>query len=212
MVTTNLAFINDEILSFLKEHSMLVSTSLDGPAVIHNANRPRPGSDSHEAAVRGIRRVREALGHDRVAAIMTTTRLSLQHPEAIVDEYVSHGFDSIFFRPISPYGFAVRTQQKTGYDFESFFDFYTKGLAHIIELNRRGTYFVASYAQLLLTKILTPFVVGRELGRLDFPRQLVFEDAEVFRLQVGDRPPALTIDHRYGKPISRKDRQQMSPC
>src|SRR5205823_10846549 len=147
----------------------LVSTSLDGPAVIHNANRPRPGSDSHEAAVRGIRRVREALGHDRVAAIMTTTRLSLQHPEAIVDEYVSHGFDSILFRPISPYGFAVRTQQKTGYDFESFFDFYTKGLAHIIELNRRGTYFVASYAQLLLTKILTPFVVGRELGHRGRP-------------------------------------------
>ncbi len=160
VVTSNLAFITDDILEFMKQNDVLVSTSLDGPAFIHNANRPRPGNNSYELAVKGIQRVREALGHDRVAAIMTTTRLSLDHPEEIVDEYLSQGFNSIFLRPISPYGFAVRTQVKTGYELDLFLGFYKRALLRIIELNRRGVDITESYAQLLLKKILTPFPTG----------------------------------------------------
>ncbi|MGH2568168.1 MAG: His-Xaa-Ser system radical SAM maturase HxsB, partial [Bacteroidota bacterium] len=160
VVATNLAFMNEDILRFLKEHTILVSTSLDGPAFIHNANRPRPGNDSYELTVAGIKRVREVLGADRVSAIMTTTRLSLQHPRAIVDEYVAQGFDAIFLRPISPYGFALRTKARTGYEVDIFLDFYKEVLNYIIGLNRNGQYFVESYAQLLLKKILTPFATG----------------------------------------------------
>jgi uncharacterized protein len=160
VVTSNLAFISDEILDFLKQNNIVISTSLDGPAFIHNANRPRPGNDSHDRALSGIRRVRAALGHDRVSAVMTTTRLSLDYPVEIVDEYVGHEFNSIFLRPISPYGFAIRTRPKTGYELELFITFYKKALEHIIELNRQGVWIVESYAQLLLKKILTPFPTG----------------------------------------------------
>jgi uncharacterized protein len=160
VVTSNLAFISDGILGFLKQNDIVVSTSLDGPAFIHNANRPRPENNSHSLALDGIRRVRAALGHDKVSAIMTTTRLSLDHPEEIVDEYVEQGFNSIFLRPISPYGFAIRTRPKTGYELELFITFYKKALDHIVELNRRGIRIVESYAQLLLRKILTPFSTG----------------------------------------------------
>lgn len=160
VVTSNVAFINDDILQFLKEHNVVVSTSLDGPAFIHNANRPRPGNNSYDLAIDGIRKVRSTLGYDKISALMTTTRLSLEHPEAIVDEYVSQGFRSIFLRPISPYGFAVRSHHKTGYDIDLFIGFYKKALGHIIELNRVGTEIVESYSQLLLRKILTPFPTG----------------------------------------------------
>jgi uncharacterized protein len=160
VVTSNLAFVNDDIVDFLKQNKILVSTSLDGPSFIHNANRPRPGNNSYDMAIAGIRRVRAALGHDRVSAIMTTTRLSLDHPEAIVDEYVSQGLKTIFLRPISPYGFAIRTKPKTGYEVELFLTFYKRALEHIIELNRRDIDIVESYAQLLLKKILTPFPTG----------------------------------------------------
>jgi His-Xaa-Ser system radical SAM maturase HxsB len=160
VLATNLVFLTDEILEFLRDNKILVSTSLDGPAFLHNANRPRPGGDSYELAVRGIQRVREVLGFDRVSALMTTSRLSLEHPQAIVDEYVTHGFDHIFLRPISPYGFAVRTRHKTGYELEAFLTFYKKALAHIIEINRAGRFLVEDYAQILLTKILTPFPTG----------------------------------------------------
>lgn len=160
VVTTNLSFISDDILAFLREHRVYVSTSLDGPGFIHNANRPRPGNDAYESTIRGIARVREVLGHDAVSALMTTTRLSLAHPEAIVDEYVAQGFDAIFLRPISPYGFALRTQRRTGYDRQAFLEFYRRALARIIEFNRAGTPLVEIYAQIFLTKLLTPFATG----------------------------------------------------
>lgn len=160
VVTTNLAPITEEILEFLDEHSILVSTSLDGPEYVHNANRPRKGNDSHALTIRNLERVRRVLGHDRVSAVMTTTKLSLQHPREIVDEYVDQGFDCIFLRPISPYGFAVRTGEALRYETEEFLTFYKRALGHIIELNRSGVDFVEVYAQILLRKILTPFSPG----------------------------------------------------
>ena len=160
VIATNLAFLSDEVLSFCRAHEVLISTSLDGPAFLHNANRPRPGNDSHEVATRSIERVREELGYDRVSALMTTSRLSLDHPIEIVDEYVARGFDHIFLRPVSPYGFALRTRNKTGYELDEFLSFYRTALAYIIELNRSGTFLVEDYAKILLTKILTPFPTG----------------------------------------------------
>jgi uncharacterized protein len=160
VVTTNLALLTDEMLDFLSAHDILISTSLDGPEFIHNANRPRPSGDAYERTVDGINRVREALGPSRIAATMTTTRLSLEHPTEIVDEYVARGFRSIFLRPLSPYGFAARTHKRTGYEVEAFLDFYRTALSHIIALNRTGVEISEVYSQLLLTKMFTPFATG----------------------------------------------------
>jgi His-Xaa-Ser system radical SAM maturase HxsB len=160
VVATNLAVVTDDILEFCRAHNMLISTSIDGPAELHNANRPRPGGNSYELAVAGIERARAVLGRDRVSALMTTTKRSLDYPEAIVDEYLKLGFNTVFLRPISPYGFALRSQAKTGYDRQTFLDFYVRALDHIVDLNRQGTFFVEAYAQLLLRKILTPFATG----------------------------------------------------
>jgi hypothetical protein len=106
VIASNLALLTDEHLAFCKSHDLLLSTSLDGPADLHNKNRPRPGGNSHELAVRGIRRAQEFLGKDRVSALMTTTERSLSRVTDIIDEYLCLGLDGIFLRPLSPYGFA----------------------------------------------------------------------------------------------------------
>ncbi|MDQ3803558.1 MAG: His-Xaa-Ser system radical SAM maturase HxsB [Acidobacteriota bacterium] len=160
VVTTNLALITDEILEYFREHRVVVSTSLDGPEFIHNANRPRPGNNSHQVTVEGINKVREVLGYDQVSAIMTATRLSLRHPREIIDEYVRRDFQSIFLRNLSPYGFALKTQKLIGYTVEDFLAFYKEAFDYILELNRRGINLVETYAQILLTRILTPFATG----------------------------------------------------
>ena len=160
VLTTNLANITSEQLAYLKEESVKVSTSLDGPAFIHNANRPRPGGNSHELATQNIERGRDTLGLDQVSALMTTTQLSLGHAKEIVDEYVARSFHSIFLRPISPYGFAVRSRHRTGYEMSAFLDFYKTGLDHILEINRSGYHLVEVYTKILLTKILTPYGTG----------------------------------------------------
>ena len=160
VVTTNLVPLTDEMLAYFQEHSILISTSLDGPEAIHNSNRPRKGGDSHAIVIRNIERVREALGHDRVSAMMTTTRLSLDYPREIVDEYVRLGFDAIFLRSISPYGYAVRTREALRYETRQFLSFYEKALQRIFEVNRSEFHFVEIYAQILLAKILTPVPTG----------------------------------------------------
>ena len=160
VITTNLALLSDEVLEFCKHHGILISTSLDGPADLHNANRPRPGRDSYERAVAGIARVRDALGIDGVSALMTTTRASLGKSRDIVDEYVRQGFNSIFFRALSPYGFAIKTKTYAAYETAEWLEFYLEGLRYIIELNKQGTPFVESFAATILTKMLTPFDTG----------------------------------------------------
>jgi His-Xaa-Ser system radical SAM maturase HxsB len=160
VITSNLALLDDEMLVFFRDHRVFLSTSLDGPEELHNANRPRPGNDSYAVVTANLGRAREVLGYDRVAALMTTTRRSLQSPREIVDEYVRLGFSSLFLRPLSPYGFALRSVRTTGYEMKDFLRFYVAALDRILEHNARGTYIAENYAQLLLTRILTPFATG----------------------------------------------------
>jgi His-Xaa-Ser system radical SAM maturase HxsB len=156
VVCTNLACVTDDILLYFRDERVKVSTSLDGPAFLHNKNRPRPGHNSYEKAIEGIERSRAILGMESVAALMTTTADSLDYAAEIVDEYVRREFHSIFLRPISPYGFAVKTRHRTGYEMGRFLEFYKKGLAHILKVNRGGYRIAEVYTQILLTKMLTP--------------------------------------------------------
>jgi His-Xaa-Ser system radical SAM maturase HxsB len=160
VVCTNLAVVTDEMLQYCQQHDILVSTSLDGPEFLHNANRHRPKRNSYELTVRGLTRAREWVGEDRVSALMTTSTLSLEHPLAIVNEYIERGFKSIFLRPISPYGFALRSDKKNKYATDTFLTFYKTALAHILDHNFRGHHFREDYATIILRKILTPFSVG----------------------------------------------------
>jgi uncharacterized protein len=157
---TNLAVLDDRALAIAAKYNILVSTSLDGPQDLHNKNRPRPGGDSYQRAIGGIHRARASLGRDQVGALMTTTAASLDRVKDIIDEYVAQSFDGIFLRPLSPYGFAMKTKSYQAYDQETWLDFYFEGLDYIIELNRGGYPFVEQYAATILRKMLTPFQPG----------------------------------------------------
>jgi His-Xaa-Ser system radical SAM maturase HxsB len=160
VITSNLALLTDDVLAFCKEHAVLLSTSLDGPADLHNRNRPRPGNNSHELAVAGIRRAQKVLGKERVGALMTTTQASLHRVEEIVDEYLQLDLDGIFLRPLSPYGFAVKTKQFFKYDSRTWLDFYERGLRYVLEINKQGRYFPEFYAALLMRRMLTDRPTG----------------------------------------------------
>jgi His-Xaa-Ser system radical SAM maturase HxsB len=160
VIASNLALLTDDILAFCKRNNVLLSTSLDGPADLHNRNRPRPGGNSYELAVKGIKAAQKVLGADRVSALMTTTERSLDRVEEIVDEYIQLGLDGIFLRPLSPYGFAVKTKQIKKYDIKRWLDFYVRGLRYILSLNRAGHNFFEFYTLLLLRRMLTDEPIG----------------------------------------------------
>lgn len=155
VITTNLTYMNQDIIDFCSKHDIYISTSLDGGRVVHNKNRPRPGRDSYELAVSGIKLVQENLGVDKVSALMTTTAESMKDPKAVVDSYVMNNLHNIFLRPISPYGFAIKTKEVEKYNVDKWLSFFKEGLDYIIELNKSGYFIVEQYTAIILRKILT---------------------------------------------------------
>ena len=157
VLCTNCRSLSDELLDLCKQYHVLISTSLDGPAYIHNKNRGR--EDSYEKTMDGIQKAREALGNDAVSALMTTSELALDYPKEIVDEYVNDGFTDIFLRALNPYGLATENENWERYN-ERFVEFYKTALDYIIELNKQGTFFREVYAAIILRKMLTPYTTG----------------------------------------------------
>lgn len=160
VIATNLALLSDDAIELAREHDVHISTSLDGPEALHNRNRPRPGNDSYKRTIEGINRVRRELGRDKVGALMTTTAASLNQVKPIVDEYIAQDFGGIFLRPLSPYGFAIKTKSYQAYDQTKWLEFYFEGLDYIIDLNLKGFRFTEYYAAMVLRKMLTPFQPG----------------------------------------------------
>ena len=159
VICTNLAIVTEEMLEYCKQHNILISTSLDGPKNVHDQNRHKPHSSSYDLTIAGIKKAREMLGEDQVSALMTTTSHSLNYPEEIVDEYFNLGFEGIFLRNISPYGFALRGT-KSKYETKKFIEFYKRALDRIIEYNFQGHDFTEDLARIHLIKMLSPFTSG----------------------------------------------------
>ena len=161
VICSNLVPLTDEHLEFCKDEGVILSTSLDGPAELHDANRPfLGGGGSHETVTKNIRRAQEALGKHSVSALMTTTRNSLKYPNEIIDEYLRMDMGSLFVRELNPYGFAIKTANSIGYSSAEFVEFYKQILNRIIEVNRGGRTFSEAFASLILTKMLTPWPIG----------------------------------------------------
>lgn len=157
VLCTNSVDLTDELLSFCKRYNILISSSLDGSEFLHNQNRGK--SDSYAKVISGIQKSRENLGFDRVSALMTTSELSLDYSKEIIDSYINNGFNSIFLRPLNPYGLAADNIDWYSYH-DRFIAFYKKTLDYIIDINNNGRIFVEELTALLLRKILTPFPIG----------------------------------------------------
>lgn len=163
VIATNLSMMDDEILSFCKIYGVYISTSLDGPKVLHDRNRPKPEKDGYDLTIKGIKKCQEVLGIQNVTALMTTTGRSLKYGKEIVDEYVSQQLPAIFIRPLSPYGFAITKNQISQYNTDEWLEFYKSTLDYILEINKAGYNLIEQYTSLVLTKIFSP----KDLGYVD---------------------------------------------
>jgi His-Xaa-Ser system radical SAM maturase HxsB len=160
VVASTLHQLEPEMCAFFKAHEVYFSTSIDGPASLHNRNRPHPTRDAYERTVAGIRMAREFVSAGSVSALMTTTRDSLGCPEDIVDTYVELGFDEIFIRPLNHYGFARRNAQALTYTIEEFNAFYERAFERVLDWNRRGVPIREVTASIAFNKILSPIDAG----------------------------------------------------
>jgi His-Xaa-Ser system radical SAM maturase HxsB len=162
VLASNFTAMTEEIAEWLIANDVLVCTTLDGPAALHDQNRQSLGGSEHADVVRWIeyfnRRYAE-LGRDprqwHVDALARVTKRSLGAWREIVDEYAARGMRSLHLRPLDSSRRDPGTWQAIGYTAEEYLDFYRNVLGHVLDLNRRGVDLTERLAAVLATKILT---------------------------------------------------------
>ena len=156
---TNLYALEERHIKDIKEHKIMLSTSLDGPCWLHDKHRLlRIEGSSYNVFVEKLKMARDALGHSCASALMTSTADSLDNIKEIVDEYVKLGFGGVFFRSLNPYGDAY--EKGLCYSPEYYFKMVKEGLEYIVDINKKGTRFVEYYTAILMQRIITPFSTG----------------------------------------------------
>ncbi len=152
-IVTNLTMLTDEMIDFIVDYKIGISTSLDGDCFVHNTNRPyRNGGGTYETVVSQIEKLRER--GINPGAIETTTRATLKNVESLVDTYIRLGFDSVFIRHLTQLGKASKGWESIGYTAEEFLTFYRQALDLIIKKNIDGIYFREQHASILLNRIM----------------------------------------------------------
>jgi uncharacterized protein len=170
-LVTNFTLMTEERLDWLMDRHVSLCTSLDGPAELHDKNRPFLGGGQAQAKVVGwIEKIQARCRADEASkyylpgALMTTTRFSLEYGREIVDLYASLGMEQVFLRALSPIGFAKRVWGDIGYTAEEYVAFYEKTLDYILDLNMSGRSTIMERGALIL---LTKIVKGDDAGFMD---------------------------------------------
>ncbi len=127
-VVTNLSLMDDEILDFMIAQGVGLCTSLDGPKVLHDKNRPMVGGSSYDHAASWIMKM-IARGVD-LHALMSTTRYSLPHAKDIVDVYKEHGLRRVWARPLNNLGLAAGSYSSIGYTPQEYLAFWKELVDH----------------------------------------------------------------------------------
>lgn len=166
-LVSNFSLMDEEKLQFFFKSRVALCTSLDGPEDIHNKNRPFSGGSSYLQTTKWLARAMEIYREyehkekkDRMyiyqpGALITPSRFSLGREKEIVDEYLKWGFETIFLRPLNPFGSAGKVWEKIGYTSQEYLDFYGRALDYALKINKRGKRFFERTATMILAKILT---------------------------------------------------------
>lgn len=161
VICTNLYDLKEQHLDFLSKHNVLISTSLDGPEFLHDSCRKtNAGKGTYKKVTRAIKHLHSTYPKKSVSALLTVTKHNIFSLQSVIDEYLSHGFSSIFIRQLNMFGMAQIRDKELCYSTEVFINAYINALDYIISLNKKGIFFVEEFAAILLSKILTPFSTG----------------------------------------------------
>ena len=158
-IVTNLLLLDDKKLNFLIDNKVGISSSLDGPAFIHDKNRIFPnGKGTYKEVIEKINMVKKEYKKrgikTAVGLLPTITKYSLSYHKEIVDEYLRLGQGSIAIRYANKLGKATGYWGKIGITAEEFCDFWSEAVDYIIELNKKGKKIFERTLYVMLHKIL----------------------------------------------------------
>ncbi|MDD5655460.1 MAG: His-Xaa-Ser system radical SAM maturase HxsB [Candidatus Omnitrophota bacterium] len=163
-LVSNFSMMDKEKLAFLVKNRVTLCTSLDGPEHVHNKNRAWIRGNSHKHTIKWLGEAQKVYkskfkNRSRPGAIVTVSRYSLKYPEKIAAEYIKHGMEAIFVRPLTPLGMAKKVWSKIGYTPQEYLKFYKTALNYIISyaLKHPKSRVHENTAKILLAKILTEY-------------------------------------------------------
>lgn len=160
ILCTNLSSLDGRLKAFLASPDVFVSTSLDGPSELHQAQR----TGSTEATQRFQQNLAEALdiAPGRVAALPTLNPAHLPSPSELLDAYEKFGLTSVYLRQIVYQGFA-RKRHPGSKQYEAVWsDFYDAVIAEILKRNASGAHplYDEYYLVLAMKRLLQPGADG----------------------------------------------------
>lgn len=154
VLVTNLALMDKEKLNFLIKNNVNICTSLDGPKKVHDENRRyEDGKGSYDDVVKWIKVIKNEYKYD-ISALVTFNRFTLKHWKEVIDEYIKQGFKTIRIRGLNNAGFASERWNTVGYTPEEFVEAWKKAVDYVLELNKKGTFFIEGMTQLIAKRIL----------------------------------------------------------
>jgi His-Xaa-Ser system radical SAM maturase HxsB len=156
VVCTNLQSLSDEILNVFDREDVVISTSLDGPLVVHAQQRGDPATADRFA--KNLAFLLERYGPGKISALPTLDPQSPPEPAGLVDAFASFGFSSIYLRPINYQGFARKNHAASRDIGKAWSDYHMRFIDYLVERNweDRSMVFEETYFTLLLRRIYRP--------------------------------------------------------
>jgi His-Xaa-Ser system radical SAM maturase HxsB len=149
-IVSNLANTTNEQIDYLINNKCEICTSLDGPKIVHDANRMLSGNSSYERTIEKIRYIKETY-NIQIGALTTITKNSLPYWKEIIDEFVALGIPIIHLRKVNSIGAA--TKNDANLTVEEYLDFWKKTHEYILELQKNGVNIQERYTEILKKKI-----------------------------------------------------------
>lgn len=180
VICTNLSKLDARLMALLDNPDVYISTSLDGLAATHTAQRTGSAERTGEFLA-NARAIIAEHGADKISALPTIDQAHPPDPDELIDAYRALGQTSIFLRPINYQGFARKRHAASNADHDAWWTFYDRFVARIIARNfeDQSIVFEESYLTLCLARIFqaghdrhvdlrNPNPVGADYVLIDF--------------------------------------------
>jgi uncharacterized protein len=158
VLCTNLLKLDQGMIDYISKRGIEVSTSLDGPANLHDLHRHMPNGSAHDLFIKNLKLLESKTGK-KTSSLLTVTSDNLTNLRQVIDHYIEYERDGIFIRPLNLFGRAA-LNQNLGYKTDDFTAAYIDAVEYILEINREGRNFREFMASLFLKRIYTPFDDG----------------------------------------------------
>ena len=154
VICTNLSTLPTELLDIFSGSDVFISTSLDGPVAIHEAQRTE-GAGETEAFYTHLRTLCD-LYPERVSALPTLDPENLPSPSELIDAYDSFNMRSIYLRPIVFHGFARKLHPSSRNPHQVWQKFYETTVREMIVRNAHSS--TNPYDEFYLTYVISRLV------------------------------------------------------